>query len=387
MDKLFAETVVEAVRSVTGNGTLSLHEPSFEGNEIEYLEKCIESTMVSYVGPFVQKFESSIAEKVGAKFCFCTNSGTAALHLALLAADVGQNDEVLLPAMSFVAPANAVSYCRAEPHFVEVEGRTLGIDVEKLHRYLERVTQMKGSECINIHTNRPIKAIIAMHTFGHPVDMIPILSVAQKFNIRVIEDAAEAFGTKYNGKHVGIFGDVGAFSFNGNKIITSGGGGAVVTNNEMIYERVKHIGTTAKVPCTLQSTHDEVGYNYRMPNLNAALGLAQLENLATKLKRKRNLTKLYNDAFSSVEGVCVFNEQPFAKSNYWLQTLLLEKEYSKFRDLTLKFCQRNGLNVRPLWTPLDQLPPFQKCPKMDLSVTQDLLSRVINLPSSPQIGR
>ena len=382
-----ADQIVRAVKSVTGKGAFALHEPNFEGNELDYLETCINTTMVSYLGPFVDEFETALAKTTQADYCFSTNSGTSALHLALLAIDIQPNDEVLVPALSFVAPANAIRYCQAVPHFTDIDAHTLGVNAKKLDHHLSDISEMKDGVCINKQSQRPIKAIIVMHTFGHPVDMHPLLTTARKFNLKVIEDAAEAVGSLYRGHHVGTFGDIGTFSFNGNKIITTGGGGAVVTNDKDLYEKIRHLGTTAKVSGTFEFLHDTIGYNYRMPNVNAALGLAQLEHLDKKVAQKRALTKLYQNALSEIEGAQIFTEPPFAKSNYWLQSLILDSFNKSHRDTVIRQCHKNELYVRPVWTPLNHLSPFHNCPKMDLAVTEEYTKRIVNLPSSPSIGR
>jgi perosamine synthetase len=381
------EQIFKAIKSVTGNGNFALHEPNFEGNELDYLETCINTTMVSYLGPFVDRFEQELAKATQADYCFSTNSGTSALHLALLAIGIQPNDEVLVPALSFVAPANTIRYCQAIPHFTDINAQTLGVDAKKLNQHLSKITYMNDGVCINKESQRPIKAIVIMHTFGHPVDINPLLATARKFNLKVIEDAAEAVGSLYLGHHVGTFGDIGAFSFNGNKIITTGGGGAVVTNDKALHEKVKHLGTTAKVSGTFEFLHDLVGYNYRMPNVNAAIGLAQLEHLDKKVTQKRALTKLYQSALSHINGGQIFIEPSFAKSNYWLQTLILDNLDKDHRDLLIQKCHKNGLFVRPAWTPLNHLPPFHNCPKMNLAVTEEFAGRIVNLPSSPTIGK
>lgn len=380
-----ADQIVRAVKSVTGEGAFALHEPNFEGNELAYLERCINTTMVSYLGPFVDEFEKALAQTTQANYCFSTNSGTSALHLALLAIGIQPKDEVLVPALSFVAPANVIRYCQGVPHFTDIDPHTLGVDTQKLDNYLSNIAEMRDGVFVNKQSQRPIRAIIVMHTFGHPVDIHPLLATAQKFNLRVIEDAAEAVGSLYDGHHVGTFGDVGTFSFNGNKIITTGGGGAVVTNDKVLYEKIRHLGTTAKVAGTFEFLHDAIGYNYRMPNVNAAIGLAQLEHLDKKIAQKRALTKLYQNALSEIVGGQIFIEPSFAKSNYWLQSLILDSLNSNHRDTVIRQCQKNELYVRPVWTPLNHLSPFRNCPKMDLAVTEEYAKRIINLPSSPSL--
>ena len=381
----FVKDIIDSVRSVVGEGKHALHEPYFEGNELKYLRRCLDTTMVSYVGPYVDEFENELSRFVGADYCFSTNTGTAALHLALLALNVKPEDEVMLPSFSFVATANAVRYCGATPHFIDIDEFSLGIDPYKLDAYLSDLVFMENGLAINVKTKKPIRAIIVMHTYGQPVDMQKVVNVASKYGLPIVEDAAEALGSYYSGQHVGALGQIGAFSFNGNKTITTGGGGAVVTNDEALFMRVKHIGTTAKVSHSFELSHDAVGYNYRMPNVNAAIGLGQIEGIDFKLSKKRKLTELYLEAFSELNGVKIFEERAYAKSNYWLQAMMLSKENFSARDEILIKCNQQGLLVRPAWTPIHQLRPFKQFPRMDLDVTNLCAKALINLPSSPSL--
>ena len=381
-NKNLADQVIEAIRSVVGPGTVALHEPSFKGNEIEYLTECINSTYVSSVGKFVDRFEKELAEYTGAKYVVAVVNGTAALHIALKLAGVLPGDEVLIPALTFVATANSVIYCNATPHFVDSEELTLGIDSTKLREYLKANTEQVSNKCININTGKVIRAIVPMHTFGHPSDLEGLLSVAHDFNIAMVEDAAEALGSYYGGQHVGTFGKLGTLSFNGNKTITTGGGGAIVTDDESIARHAKHLVTTAKLPHAWEFNHDEVGFNYRMPNLNAALGCAQLEQLPAKLNFKRELFNKYQRAFEEVEEINLFAEPVKSKSNYWLQTLLLKKgDFSK-RDSILASTNAAGLMTRPAWMLINKLEPFKIYQSMELNCALSLEKRIINIPSS-----
>ncbi len=379
----FIKDFIHAIRNVVGPGQHHLHEPNFGGAEAEYLKDCLDTRMVSYIGPYVGKFEDAIAQEVGVEFCFATNTGTSALHLALIAAKIRPGDEVLIPAFCFVAPANAVKYIGATPHFVDVDRRTLGLNVEKIEEYLSGHSVIRDGGCYNIKTGNHISALVPMHTFGHPVDMDSVLSLAKKYSLRVIEDAAEGVGSTYKKMHVGCLGHLGTLSFNGNKIITTGGGGAVVTNNSDLFERVRHLGTTAKIPNRIDFFHDEIGYNYRMPNLNAAVGYAQLESLNAKVMAKRKLYKLYQDTFAGLNGVALFSEADSRRSNYWLQTVILDSELACRRDEIIHACNEVGIFVRPAWNLLNELPAFKDCPTMDVSIAKDLQKRIINLPSSP----
>lgn len=379
------DKVLTAIQSVVGSGPVSLHEPSFDGKELEYLKECIDSTYVSSVGKYVDRFESELAKFTGAKYAISVVNGTAALHVALKLAGVKQGDEVLLPALTFVATANAITYCGAIPHFADSEDSTLGIDVPKLHEYLSKTTSQESGKCINKITGRVIRAIIPMHTFGHPSDIDGLQSISNDFNIVLVEDAAESLGSFYGGQHTGTFGLLGTLSFNGNKTITTGGGGAILTNNEVLARQAKHITTTAKLPHAWEFRHDEIGYNYRMPNINAALGCAQLEQLPSKLKAKRELFLRYQSAFKGLKGVQLFSEPMNCQSNYWLQTLLLNEIESKYRDDLLSAANNSGIMMRPIWVSMNELKPFKDSPSMELTNAKLLSKRIVNIPSSPSL--
>ncbi len=381
-----AEQVVASMRTVAGTKAVVLHEPSFIGNEWQYLKECLDSTFVSSVGKFVDRFEVDLAAFVGAKYAVAVVNGTAALHIALKLAGVKTNDEVLIPALTFVATANAVTYCSATPHFVDSEEATLGIDATKLRHYLTRRTEQRAGQCVNRETGQVIRAIVPMHAFGHPVDLDGLLAVAHDFNIALVEDAAESLGSYYHGKHTGTFGLMGTLSFNGNKIITTGGGGAILTDNSELARHAKHITTTAKLPHAWEFRHDEVGYNYRMPNLNAALGCAQLEQLPKMLVAKRALFQRYQEVFESVAGLKLVAEPEQCQSNYWLQTLLLDMKYANQRDEILGAANNAGLMMRPAWKLMHELDFFNDCPRMDLSTAESLVQRLINIPSSSGLG-
>jgi perosamine synthetase len=361
---------------------ISLHEPSFVGNEWKYIKDCIDTGWVSSVGKYVELFEKNLAEFVGVKRAVAVVNGTAALHIALKIVGVQENDEVLIPALTFVATANAVVYCGAIPHFVDVEERTLGLDPYKLNEYLHEIADIKNGECYNKITGRRIKAVVPMHTFGHPVDIDPLIEVCNKYHLELVEDAAESLGSYYKEKHTGTFGKVSAFSFNGNKIITTGGGGAIITNDEKLADLARHLTTTAKIPHPWEYVHDMVGYNYRMPNINAALGCAQLEQLPKFIKKKRELAKKYKEALQDIAGIRFFEETHFSKSNYWLNALILEESFELTRDELLKALNESGIMSRPVWHPLHQLKMYKYNPKMDLSMTEKLSQQIINIPSS-----
>lgn len=379
----FPQSVLAAIRSVTGQGPVALHEPGFHGNEWTYVKECLDSTFVSSVGKFVDRFELDLARFTGAGYAVAVVNGTAALHIALKLAGVQDGDEVLLPALTFVATPNAVVYCNATPHFVDSEEATLGFDAAKLREYLRANTEQRDGHCVNRATGKVIRALVPMHTFGHPVDIDGMLAIARDFHIALVEDAAESLGSYYDGRHTGTFGLMGTLSFNGNKTITTGGGGAILTNDAALARRAKHITTTAKMPHAWEFRHDEVGYNYRLPNLNAALGCAQLEQLPGKLAAKKELFARYQAAFAKVDGVRLVAEPARCTSNYWLQTLLLDADHADLRDALLKATNEGGQMTRPAWTLMHELAPYKNCPRMGLDAAQSLARRLINIPSSP----
>lgn len=365
--------------------TYPLHEPLFEGNEWKYVKECLDTGWVSSVGRFVDEFERRLADYTGTKKAVAVVNGTAAMHMALQLVGVQAGDEVLVPALSFVATANAITYCGAAPHFADSEETTLGIDPDKVEKELEKITRVEKGVCWNKGTGRRIKALVAVHTLGHPVDLDPLLEVTKRFGIELIEDAAEAIGSFYKGRHVGQWGKVSVLSFNGNKTITTGGGGAILTHDEDLGARARHLTATAKVPHPWSFYHDEVGYNYRLPNLNAALGCAQLERLSDFLERKRNLAQRYQKAFSPLEGLRFFTEPELARSNYWLNALLLDETWIHERDPLLGHLHKNGILARPVWTLVHKLPMFRDCPRMDLSTAESLEARLINIPSGANL--
>ncbi len=374
--------VVDALKSVVGAGSVPLHAPQFQGQEWDYLKQCLDSTFVSSVGPFVDRFEAELAAYTGARYAVAVMNGTAALHIALLLAGVQPGEEVLVPTLTFVATANAVRYCGATPHFVDSEETTLGVAAGPLGQYLEQHTTQQNGQCVNSSTGRVIRALVPMHTFGHPVDLKGLTDIVEAFNLVLVEDAAESLGSFYQGQHTGTFGRWGTLSFNGNKTITTGGGGALLTNDPDLAQRAKHLTTTAKVPHAWDYVHDQVGYNYRMPNINAALGCAQLEQLPGFLTSKRRLYDRYCDAFTGLGLVKLMAEPPGCKSNYWLQTLILDEAVADQRDAILTATNQAGLMTRPAWRLMHELEPYRHCPRSPLPVAESLGRRLINLPSS-----
>lgn len=385
-EPILARKIVTAIKSVVGPSPVALHEPHFGGNEWRYLKECLDSTFVSSIGKFVDRFEIDLAAFTGAKHAVAVVNGTAALHIALRLAGVRLGDEVLIPALTFVATAAAAMYCGAIPHFVDSEERTLGVDANALRQHLQSITEMRNGECLNRKTGRVIRALIPMHTFGHPVDIDAILAVARDYHIALVEDAAESLGSSVQGRHTGTFGMMGVLSFNGNKTITAGGGGAILTDDRTLAEHAKHLTTTAKLPHRWEFQHDEIGYNYRLPNLNAALGCAQLEQLPHFLEAKRRLFERYRTAFAEISQSCIVAEPEGCRSNYWLQTLLLDESSAGQRDAILTATNDEGLMTRPTWRLIHRLAPYAHCPRMELSVAESLERRIINLPSSAQLG-
>ncbi len=361
------------------NPTIPLHEPVFIGNEKKYLNDCIDSTFVSSVGKYVDRFEKEFAEYVGSKYAVATVNGTSALHISLLLAGVESGDEVITQPLTFIATCNAISYCGAKPVFVDVDRDTMGLSPESLKKFLEENCEVVDEKCINKTTNATIKACVPMHTFGHPCKIDEIQKVCAEWHITLIEDAAESLGSRYKNKHTGTFGKLGAFSFNGNKIITSGGGGAIVTDDEELAKRAKHLTTTAKVPHPYEYVHDEVGYNYRMPNLNAALLVAQLEQLDKFLQNKRELTLKYEELFKEYDDIEFVKEPQNATSNYWLQAVVLEN--LETRNKFLEYTNKSGIMTRPIWKLMNELEMFKDTQCSGLDNAKYLEERVVNIPS------
>jgi perosamine synthetase len=386
-DRFDVRTIVAAVQHAVGtpNGILGLHEPVFGGNELAYLEECIKSTFVSSVGKFVDRFENMLEEFTGAKRAIAVVNGTAALHACFRLAGVEPGDEVISPALTFIATTNAIAYCGATPHFVDSSFETLGMDSQALGMRLDAIAQRNSKGTVNRETGRRIAAIVPMHTFGHPVDMDGIIAIARHWRIPLVEDAAESLGSTYKGYAVGSQARLAALSFNGNKIVTTGGGGAVLTDDEELGRRAKHLTTTAKLPHKWAFVHDEIGFNYRLPNLNAALGCAQLEQLDGFLARKRLLAAAYDRAFAGVPGVQFAREPKETTSNYWLNAILLDEAHAALRDEVLTALNASGFGARPVWALMHRLPMYAACPRGDLRVAESIERRLINLPSSASI--
>ena len=372
--------VVDFIRSVYKTDSfIPLHEPRFSGNEKKYLNECIDSTFVSSVGKFVDEFENKIASYTGAKYAIATSNGTSALHISLLISGVESGDEVITQPLTFVATCNAISYCNASPVFIDVDKDTMGMSPIALESFLKANTTVKNQQCVNKSTGSIIKACIPMHTFGHPCRIEEIQKICKEWHIILVEDSAESLGSFYNNQHTGTFGELGVISFNGNKVITSGGGGCILTNNEDLAKKAKHITTTAKEPHKWEYTHDMVGYNYRMPNLNAALIVAQLEQLDGFLKSKKALAKLYKEFFQNGD-IHFVTDPENAKSNYWLNSIILKSKDQ--RNLFLDETNSQGIMTRPIWVLMNKLPMFEEAQCGDLTNAEWLEERVVNIPSS-----
>jgi perosamine synthetase len=382
------DAVVTAVRDVVGSsaGNVPLHEPEFAGREWDYVKECIDTGWVSSVGSFVDRFERDLAAVTGCAHAVATSNGTSALHICLLLAGVRPGDEVVMPTLTFIATANAVSYAGAMPHFVDSEAVSLGVDAAKLDAHLRDVATIEGGVCIHRRTGAAMRALVVMHVFGHPCDLDALAEVAARWKLVLIEDAAESLGSTYRGRHTGNVGAVSALSFNGNKVVTTGGGGAILSNDAALAKRAKHLTTTARTPHRWSFLHDEVGYNYRLPNLNAALGCAQLERLASFVERKRRLAARYRAALVDVDGASFLAEPPGTSSNYWLNAVVLDPAHAGERDALLAALNDAGYMARPLWTLMHRLPMYAACPRGDLTIAEQMEARVVNVPSSARLA-
>lgn len=375
---------ISFIKSLFNKENIALHEPCFIGNEKKYLLECIDSGFVSSVGEFVTRFEEALKEKTKARFVIATNTGTAALHIALLANGIDENCEVITQSISFVATANAIAYTGAKPVFLDIDENTLSLSPKALEYFLENQTYQKDNLSYNKTTHKPIKACVIMHTFGLSAHIKAIKELCEKYHILLIEDAAEALGSTYENKALGTFGKCGILSFNGNKIITGGCGGAILSDDENLAKLARHVSTTAKIPHPYEYDHDRIAYNYRLCNINAAILLAGLENLELFLENKRELAKIYKDFFKNHDKCKFIDEKSNEKSNFWLNTLLFKDE--NLRNIFLEECLKNNIFVRPVWKSLPSLKAFQNCQSNELINTKKLEKRLINLPSSVRIA-
>ncbi|ELK6816429.1 TPA_asm: aminotransferase LegC [Campylobacter jejuni] len=375
---------ISFIKSLFNKENIALHEPCFIGNEKKYLLECIDSGFVSSVGEFVTRFEEALKEKTKTRFVIATNTGTAALHIALLANGIDENCEVITQSISFVATANAIAYTGAKPVFLDIDENTLSLSPKALEHFLENQTYQKDNLSYNKTTHKLIKACVIMHTFGLSAHIKAIKELCEKYHILLIEDAAEALGSTYENKALGTFGKCGILSFNGNKIITGGCGGAILSDDENLAKLARHLSTTAKIPHPYEYDHDRIAYNYRLCNINAAILLAGLENLELFLENKRELAKIYKDFFKNHDKCKFIDEKSNEKSNFWLNTLLFKDE--NLRNVFLEECLKNNIFVRPIWKSLPSLKAFQNCQSNELINTKNLEKRLVNLPSSVRIA-
>ena len=376
--------ITDFIRDLYGGGDfIPLAVPVFIGNEKKYLNECIDTTFVSSVGKFVDRFEEDTARYTGCKRAVVCVSGTNALHMSLMLAGVERDDEVLTQALTFVATCNALSYIGAHPVFIDVDRDTMGLSPVAVREWLTRNSEQKNGECYNKRTGRRVKACVPMHTFGHPVHLDELIEVLKEYHIELVEDAAESIGSLYKGKHTGTFGKVGALSFNGNKTITTGGGGMMLFNDEELGAYAKHITTQAKIPHRWEFRHDHIGYNYRMPNINAALGCAQLEHIEEYVASKRETAKTYEEFFKEIPEIEFFTEPKDTRSNYWLNVVILKDKKAQLSFL--EYTNDNGVMTRPIWELMNRLPMFEKCENDGLKNTIWFADRVVNIPSSVRI--
>lgn len=382
---LDVRAVLDAVDTVLGSAArpVVLHEPRLGMRERELVLDCVDTNWVSSAGKYVTRFEEMVADATGARHAVAIINGTAALHAALLLEGVQAGDEVILPSITFVATANAVSHAGAVPHLVDSTWDTLGLDPVKLDSHLDRIAVRRNGETVNKQTDRRIRAVVPVHIFGHPVDMGLLAAVADKYGLIVVEDATESLGSTSKGRACGTFANSGVLSFNGNKIVTTGGGGMILTNNDEHARRARHFTSTAKKSHAWSFDHDEVAYNYRMPNINAALGCGQMERLTAMVEAKRELAERYFKVFKDFQYASIFHEPEGARSNYWLNTLVLDHAVADDRDRLLSALHAHGVCARPLWKPMHLLPMYLDCPRSRLSVAEDMFARCVNLPSSP----
>tara|TARA_B100000029_G_scaffold465246_1_gene499796 strand:- start:3461 stop:4624 length:1164 start_codon:yes stop_codon:yes gene_type:complete len=386
MNLLF-NNIYKAVKKVTEKSSAKLHEPIFIGKEKNYLKDCIETTFVSTSGKYIKKFEEKIKNFTGAKHAVAVVNGTVALQMALRGLGVKENDEILIPSLTFVGTANAIRHCGAIPHFIDSDINSLGISLDNLEKHLKKISVKRGSNIINKITGRRIFAVVPVHVYGHMINMKRLKKISQKFSLKILEDAAESLGSYCMGKHSGTFGHAGIISFNANKIITTGGGGIILTSSSLLAKKIRHLITNAKIPHAWKFMHDKVGWNYRMPNINAALGCAQIEKINTILKYKKKITKKYQKEFKRCSKIIFVKEPSWCESNYWLNTIKINGLTISKRDWLLKKLNQNHLECRPAWTLLHKLSMYKFYPRSKLDNSEKLETSLITLPSSPKYGK
>ena len=360
----------------------SIHEPFFSNIEIKNIKRIIKKNSLGSFGNDQDNFRNKLRNYTNSKYVVVLNSGTSALHLALKTIGVKKNDEILMPSLNYIASANTTLYCGGIPHFVEISDKTLGVDPKKLEIYLKKITKIKKNVLINKKTKRKIKALICLHTFGHSSEILSLKKICKKFKIFLIEDAAEALGSFYKKRHLGTFGEIGILSFNVNKIVTTIGGGAVLTPSKKIANKIFRLSNISKKPHAYKFIYDDLGYNYKTTNLNCAIGLAQMTKINKFLRKKRNLYLKYKKMFSNIDSIEIFSEPKYSRSNYWLQTLILKKPSMRLLNNILNTLNKNGYGARPVWQLLHNVSYLKKYPKTNLKVTENFAKRIINLPSS-----
>ena len=381
-----SKRLISAIRKVAGKKkNLFLHEPSLGIEEAKNLKECIKTNMVSSFGPFVEKFEKSVSRYTNSKYAVSTINGTSALHIALKVIGLKEKEEVLIPALNYIASTNATLYCGGVPHFVDINKEDLGIDVEKLEEYLRKNTKLIKNKLINKISKNRIRAIIPTHVYGNSMDLDKLIYLCKKYNLKIIEDAAEAIGSKFKNRHLGTVGDVGVLSFNGNKIITTGGGGMMLLKNIKHFKLARHLTTVAREKSKFFIGHDMIGYNYKLPNTNAALGCAQIKKIHKLINLKRQLNQRYTKEFLKIPEIEILKEKKGSKSNYWLNTIILKGNNYKYRDRIISECYRNYIFIRPAWRTLNENKYLKNFPKMNLNNTANLQKRLISLPSSPHL--
>tara|TARA_B100000242_G_C43041732_1_gene486058 strand:+ start:1228 stop:2403 length:1176 start_codon:yes stop_codon:yes gene_type:complete len=386
MNNLIVKKIHKLIKNnINLKNKIFLHEPNIDKHDKKNLINCAKSSFVSTVGTYSNKFEKKLKKITGSKYIIPTVNGTSALHAILFSLKIDHNHEVIIPSLTFVGTANAIKYCGAEPNFVDVSKKTFGIDPVKLEKYLKAHCKIRNNICFNKKTKKKIKALICVHVFGHAAEILEIKNICKKYKLILIEDAAEAIGSYYKDKHLGIFGEYGMISFNGNKIVTTGGGGAILTNNKEIYLKLLKLITVNKEKHEFEYFYKSIGFNYKMPSINASLGLGQLNRIKQTIQKKRKIFMIYEKIFKNFKGVKILKEPINCKSNYWLNTIILDKEYVKYKNKIIKKLIYNNFLCRPLWFPLHLSPHFKKSPRDKLDTTIDLYNRSINLPSSISI--
>ena len=380
-NKTIINKIVNSISKVTRNFSKELHEPFFPKKEFKFISKTL-SNKKFMIGPYVKKFEDKLVRLTKSKYVIATNTGSSALHISLKLINIGNNDEILIPTLHYISSVNSTIYCGATPHFVDIEINSLGVDCLKLNNYLKKISIIKKNKCVNKKSGKTIKAIIVLHTFGHAADIENIIKLCKKYKLVLIEDAAEAIGSFYKKKHLGTYGKIGILSFNGNKTISSAGGGAILTDNKTLAKKARYLISNSKTPHIWKYSYNQIGYNYRMPNLNAAVGFLQLKYLNKILIEKRKLFKKYKKQFSKFDFIKIMDQPKFSKSNFWLQTLILDKKKQNIRDqILMKSCKKR-IMLRPAWELLHTLNHLKKFPKMNLDNAVKMHKRIINLPSS-----